>query len=264
MRFINFLREAFALLIKEPKLFLPKILLTAFLSAIILIGSFIAVTNADVFLLASQPEAITPDVAEKALFVMTVFLILMLCMIVALVFDIITNGMYPILVSDFYNKRRLSLKRAFRESLRNASRVLPAGIALYLLVFIPFSIYIVYASVTIRGVTELAFVILTSALVGAFLIYMLFYFLYPAIMLTRNSVLQCIKNNLALVKRNVKTVILATVIPFISTLISFGFAVISAFEPWFLIVFFIYRLLSTCLFTYHMVLNPTIYLKVQK
>lgn len=263
MKLINLLKEAFALLIEEPKLFLPKIVLTVFLSVIMLIGSFVAITNADVFMLAPQ-QTVSADIVERAFFVMTVFLILLICVIIAFIFDIIINGMYPMLVKDFYNKKRLSLKRAFKESLGNASRIVPAGTALYLLVFIPFSIYVVYASTAIQSVTELALVIAASALVCAFTIYLLFYFLYPTIMLTRKSVLRCIRDNLMLVKRNFKTVAIATIIPFFSTILSLGFAAISVFEPFFIVIFFIYRILSTCLFTYHMVLNPTIYLKVQK
>jgi hypothetical protein len=263
MRFIDFLKEAFALLIKEPKLFLPKFFIAFFYSILLLATSYLFVTNSDILILMAQQRVLTPEQMDRALFMAAAMLIIFIITTIAFILDIIVNAMYPLLVSDFYRRKKLSLSSAFHKSLHSAARIVPAGFGLFLLVSIPLSIAISHISISgadFMHKSLFGFILFTFS---AFFLAMALYFLYPSIMLEKDSVLKCIKYNFVLVRKNMGVVASATIIPLIATIISLGFAIISVFEPWFLIVFFIYRLLSTCLFTYHMVLNPTIYLKVR-
>ena len=263
MSFFELFKDALALLVKRPKLFLPKLIVALFYSILLLAMSYVLITNSALFVQVAHYKILTPEQLDAMLSITVTILVLFAASIVALVLDIIVNAMYPFLVSDFYDGKELSLSVTFRKAIQNAPRIVPASFGIFLLVSMPLSIAISYISFSSTNIVDQSILASILLLLSGFLTAMVFYFFYPSILLEHDGVLKCIKHNFTLVRKNIRTVVVATIIPFIATLLSFAFAIVSIFAPWFLFVFFAYRLLSACLFTYHMVLNPAIYLEVR-
>lgn len=264
MRFFEFLRDAFKLMFAEPKLFIPKILVAVFYSIPMLIGTYAIVANAgflDNILKGARPNA---EEMQAIFSLMLITLAVLFMMIVSFFLDIIVNAMYPLLVDDFYRKRKISLAKAFKSSLRNFFRIVPIGLGVFALVAIPLVIAGTQLTLSTSNFFQFATVILALSIAGALLITAIFYFLYPAIMLEPAPVTSCIRHNLALVRKNKGTVSGASIISVASSMLSLGLAAVSVFEPLFILAFFAERLVVTVLSTYNSILNQVIYLKVSK
>jgi len=261
MKLTKFLKEAMYLLLKEPKLFIPKIAVSLLYSIVMLLLSFLLVAHKDIIFLASSGGALSYGQLRDVSVLLFSLLFLLALSFIMLVIDILVNAMYPVLVNDFYSKRKLSLKRAFSVALKNSRRVVPTFFIIILLLSLPTALLNSYALKARSLANSLIVALVTLSIYFGLLI--LFYFLYPAIMLNKRSLSRCFSENFILARKNIGIVTKASLIPFIASLISFVFAFVSALEPLFVLLFLAYRTLIAIMFTYHMVLSPAIYLKVK-
>jgi len=261
MKLTKFLKEAMHLLLKEPKLFIPKIAVSLLYSVVMLLLSFLLVTHKDIIFLASSGGALSYGQLQDVSVLLFSLLFLLVLSLIMLVIDILVNAMYPVLVNDFYSKGKLSLKRAFLIAMKNSRRVVPTFFIIVILLSVPTAILNSYVLKAHSLTDSLIIALVTLGIYFALLI--LFYFLYPAIMLNKRSLSRCFSENFILARKNIGIVAKASLIPFIASLISFVFAFVSALEPLLILLFLVYRTLIAIMFTYHMVLSPAIYLKVR-
>lgn len=264
MNFFELLKEAIALLRKEPKLFIPKIFLALLFTANMLFFAFVMIQNTELFELVLSNEIPSPEQLEQISSLLAVLLLILLFLIFSVIIDILIDGMYPLLINDYKNNRRISLKKGFQDSRKKALKVVPAGLLLIALVVVPLSILLSYAISLIPDFSILSLLVLITVFSAAFMISLCFYFFYPSIMLEKEGIFQSIGKNFSSVSNNLKTVSKANTIPFTASIISVLFAAASVLEPAMIIAFIAFRLLTAVIFTYHMVLSPSIYLKVKK
>lgn len=261
MKLTKFLKEAMDLLLKEPKLFIPKIVVSLLYSIAMLLLGFLLMTHKDIIILASRAEALSYEQLQDMSVLLFSLLFLSALYFIMLVIDILVNAMYPALVNDFYRKRKLSLRRAFSVALKKSIRVMPALFIVMVLLLAPLALLSSYVP---KAQSFLYSSIIALIILGVFfMLLILFYFIYPAIMLNGGSINRCFFKNFVLARRNFRIVAKASTIPFIASLISFPFAFVAALEPLLIIAFLAYRTIIAMVFTYHMVLSPTIYLGVK-
>ncbi len=291
------LNDSFLLLLKKPKLFLPKILLAIIWGIQMLwmasiTNRLIPVIN-DQVLLAS----IVPGLFAEMIFLIIYFLI-------ALIIDTFVNGMYSSLVDDFVKKKEIAIVPAFFSSLKKANVLLPA-------VFI--SIIITTAIIALPTFlfdffllsNNLIGMILTGAIliVLTFGLIVLFYLMYPVAVidgkgmgeLVRSAKKQCTKyfpkknnwffdnallliiflflffkeiaqvffSSISLAGKNIGKISFASLVQF---LISLGSVILAFFSsnPAFFALFWVGRLIVVLMATYSIVLNPMVYEHLEK
>ncbi|MCX8190256.1 MAG: hypothetical protein N3F05_03465 [Candidatus Diapherotrites archaeon] len=264
MGLIIFMEEAFKLMLKEPKLFIPKIIVAIIYSIPLLWLAYLLVNNAALFDIMVKGEM--PSIRELRS-ISEIFLQLMLISaitFIAFVMDTLVNAMYPTLLRDYYKKKKLSLRSAFCGSLKNTFRILPIGLALVLLVSLPISIAQMYFAKASKSFFHTAIFGLFLTLLGSLFVVAIFYFVYPTIILDDKPVKYCLKKNFNLVKKNKGTVLSASLISLASAIVSLGFSFAAVLQPIFLLLFFLERLLVIVLFTYQNVLNQVVYFGVSK
>lgn len=261
MRFTGFLRDAASLLIKEPKLFIPKIIVSLLYSIIMLILGFLLVTHKSLIFLALDSRAASYAQLQELRFLIFSLLLLLFLSLVILIIDIIVSAMYPLLVDDFYKKRKLSLRQAFSAALNDSKRIVPPFFIIVILLLFPLPFLNSYLIKANSSTHSLAIALITLIIYFALLV--LFYFLYPAVMLNKGPIRKCFSENFVLAKRNIGLVTKASFIPFVASLISITMAFLSAFEPLLITLFLIYRILIAVILTYNSVLSPSIYLGVK-
>jgi len=264
MRFIGFLKDAFKLLLKEPKLFIPKILVAILYSIPMLLGAYVLLTNAQLIDEVLKSPMISQRQASGLLSLLIALLAIFFITLFAFVVDILVNAMYPIIVDDFYKHKKISLWKAFASSWRNFFRIVPIGFGILILVMMPLSIAAAHFGTIASNFFQLASAIAALSIIAALAIAAIFYFLYPTIMLENRPVASCLRRNFALVKNNKATVAGASLIALATDILSLGLSFVSVFEPLVLFVFIGERLLVTILFTYNAILNQVIYLGVSK
>lgn len=264
MGFLIFMKEAFKLMLKEPKLFLPKIFVAVIYSIPLLWLAQLLVNNAALFEVVVKGD--TPSIEEfyaiSALFWQ--LMLIAVITLIAFVIDTLVNAMYPLLLREYYKKKKISLGNAFRNSLKNTFRIVPIGLALVLLVSLPISIAQMQFAKASGSFLSTAILVVLLTLLGTLLIVAIFYFVYPTIVLEDKPVTECLKNNFKLVKKNKGTVLGASLVSLASAVVSLGFSLAAVFEPIFIVLFFIERLLVVVIFTYQNVLNQVVYFGVSK
>ena len=249
MPILKIFKDSFILLGKQPKLFLPKIIV-AFLYGLIMI-----ITAS--FVLALFPALNAKDYAALA----TLFfydLLLLVFLFVVLCIDVFTNAMYPQMVKDFFDNKGISFSRAFSSVKGKFVKIFLSAILLEFLLAIPFSLISVVLILSKNFVLLTVFVIIF--LVLYLIIASLFYFVYPLLVLESVFFFKNFSASFSMTKKKLPKVFLASLLPFAISLVNFALAFVS--QRWeFLLVFLLMRLLIAIMQTYNMVLNPSIFLK---
>ncbi len=260
MKFRKLLLESFNVLYRNPKLFLPKLIVAAvysiglLLMAFLLIKSLLLILSASTGMLSAEQLSLMP-----ALFVLSLFALAF--SIFSLVLDILVNAMYPVLVSDYRKKKKLSLKRAFGFALGKSLRIIP--LMLVVVISISFLLLAVFNFlIEFHSISMELFVVLF--LVVSFILIVFLYMFYPVVMLEDVSALKGLKRSFLMGKQNFLLVSKASTIPFILSIASAAIAFFVYFNVFFLVLFVGLRFIIALFYTYHMVLNPTLYFSVQK
>ena len=258
MRFIDALIDSFILLKKEPKLFIPKIFIAAFYGTLML--CLMSIFTPFLELLS------TADIMEAALYAREIFsslLVLFIISIFAIVVDVFVNAMYPKMVEDFYNKKRISFKEAAKSALGRSFTVMPSvfiALIIYLVVSLPFILYM-----TVALMANDVFGIMLSLvflLIVEFAVTFIFYLLYPVSMLEKQGVFGTLGKSFFLGKKHFGNVSKATVLQMFLSLASLVLAAVAG-DPAFFVLFIISRFLTALIATYIFVLNPVVYLGIK-
>jgi len=193
MKFLEFLRDAFTVLLKQPKLFIPKLLVSAIYGvSLVLVAiwykeySFLLYLGANGYLTAQESMLV-----QEA---MPFLLFFIFWSIFSVVTDIFVNAMYPAMVKEFKKTKKVSFRKGF-ESVK--SRI-PTVFGTMLILFIPF----IFISLSMTSTPSSSFLILVIALVSALIYSFLFYYIYPVLVLEKASVFSSIKKSLKISKKN--------------------------------------------------------------
>jgi hypothetical protein len=243
---VSFFKNAFVLLKKHPKLFLPKLILAGLFG----IGMVATAQLTIATLAATQgyPYLLLPAVT------------LLGYSLGLLILDSLVNAMYPVLVKQYAEKRPLSFQHAWEHAIHKAKTIVPATmgvLVLFSLIVLPFEF--LFLNAIQNGVNATAIFPGIALLLVLFVFAMLFYWFYPVVSLEQKNSAQSIIRTIQLSRNHAKTIAIASFFPFLVSLINLALAFF--IDIWgVLAVFILLRFVTAVVYTYHMVLNPTLYL----
>lgn len=256
MKILDLFRESFSMLAKQPKLFLPKLIIAALYGAGML---FIASLSIETIVPLLSQEMNTV-IARKLVSQLPLLVLFFFYTIAVFALDVLVNAMYPVMVKDFKGGKAISLKTALKSAAKKFKVIFPAMLVMLgidLAITIPFSLASA-AFILSRNTLGLiiAFIIFLAV---SFAMIVLFYVVYPISVLKENNFVSAVVGSIRMGKRNAKQLSIPSLIPFTLSVVSFALA----FDPAFLIAFIALRFLMALVATYHMVLNPNIYLALE-
>ena len=253
------LNDSYALLLAEPKLFIPKFIVAALFSIPLLLFPGLALEA-----LAIRSE----EILVSTMWTLGVFII------ASTLVDILVNAMYPFMVRDYFDKKPISLSASFRESIGKFFVVAPAVLAVELLTItiaaiasIPLAVAVVSGNIIFIAIAA------TVLLIVFFIVLVLFYLVYPVSALEKNHFIGALRQSVAISMKNRGDISKATLLTFAISLIAFvlAFAVTIYSKMGFvegsiiaLLLFLGVRLATAMLYTYQYVLNPVFYLEYEK
>ncbi|HLC36966.1 MAG TPA: hypothetical protein VJK05_05160 [archaeon] len=257
-KLIEVFANSFKLLVKKPKLFLPKILIAFFYGYLILLSSSVLIKFNGFYLLSKEEQLfLLPELIDSIFYL----LILSFLLFVA---DSVINGMYSVLVQDYLNKKKLFFFKALRHSLSRFFVLIPAllvSVLFYTVIALIPSFILSYA--LLRNDFLLIFIGVLLILIAVFVSNVLFYLIYPVSVLEKNNFFSSVKKTVKFSLKDKKNISIASLIPFSLSVISWIFAFFQdRFE--FLFLFAIGRFLVALIATYNYVINPLFYFQFQK
>ncbi len=257
---LELFRKALSALYSEPKLFLPNLLaavaigwwewtlgqlLPAFLplAAQVSQGTMNSLSLDDQARLLSLTGQTTGFLAAGLLlFLLTIY----------------TDAMYPGLLRDYYAKKSLSYVRSLKEALGKTFTVVPAVLLATCIPAIPFALL---AQWLLPHYGQPVFwLIIPVFLAAGFLVLVLFYAVLPASVLSGKPLSKIFSGSFGLARHHPKTISVASLIPFSFSIVG----VALPFFPWIpgaWVTFWIVKVLTGLVATFHLALNPTIYLE---
>jgi len=257
--FINVLKDSYALLLAEPKLFIPKLIVAALFSIPLLLFPELAL------------EAIalrTEQVLINTIWVLGVFII------ASTLVDILINAMYPFMVRDYFDKKPISISNAFKDSIGKFFVVAPAVLAVELLtIVIVFVASFPLAMAFLSGNIVFIAAAVAVTLAVLFIVLVLFYLVYPISTLEKNHFIGALGKSISLSLKNKGDISKATALTFMISLLAFAlaFAVTIYSKSGFvegsviaLLLFIGVRFATAMLYAYQYVLNPVFYLEYEK
>ncbi|MDP6670184.1 MAG: hypothetical protein QGI60_00010 [archaeon] len=253
MKILDLFRESFSMLAKQPKLFLPKLIVAALYGAGML------------FIAAILLETIVPLLSQEMNAKIARKLVLQLPLVVGFFFytiavfavDVLVNAMYPVMVKDFKAGKAISFKIALKSAVKKFKVVFPTMLVIDVAVAIPFSLISVMFILTQNTLGLVFSFVVFLAVIFAMMV--LFYVVYPISVLKENNFISALIGSIKMGRKNAKQLSIPSLIPFTLSIVSFALT----FDPAFLLAFIALRFLMALVATYHMVLNPNIYLALE-
>ncbi|MAG22312.1 MAG: hypothetical protein CL943_03340 [Candidatus Diapherotrites archaeon] len=256
MNLIAVLKESFFLLLKEPKLFLPKIIVAFLYGFGMLAIAFLSLNT----ILPFVGGEVDPAMASALSVQLPIVLGLLVYTILVLAIDVLVNAMYPVMVRDFKQGSRISFRSALSFASKKFLVIFPAILVADLAVSIPFALLSTILILT--GNTFGLAISFALFLIVSFVLIVLFYVVYPVSVLKEKNFVSALLGSLKIGSKNMKQLSIPSLIPFSLSLINFGLAFLAE-NPAFLIAFLMLRFLIALVATYHMVLNPSVYFALQ-
>ncbi|GEM_PF-3556037 len=250
MNFLEFLREAFALLKKHPKLFAPNLFLSFYYGIMELLLAMSLLSFAESYRAGIVPVA----VGEELVYVFSVLLVMLLF---GLFFSVLIWGMYPAMARSFFAGKNISFPAAARVSIKRfrfvfTSLILCSILPAALVAFLFLQLILLY------GTFEFwLYLVLMLVVLFAYLFF--FYILASSSVLGKNSIKSIFRESLALTRKNPVVVSKAAAFSLVLSVLGWVFAFL-AWNPAFMVSFWISRFVSAVVATYSQTLNPTIYL----
>jgi len=246
----SFFIDAFSLLVKNPKLFLPKFVIA------VLYG-FLLLESAQLSLVivpsALSAQGLAPEVAAALL---GRALVLFVASLVVLILDIWVSSWYPVLVSDFHSSHSVSFSNAVSVSRRRFSVVFPLLLGLELLVSVLFSLI---STTTLIAFREWFWVVMAVVLGMVLVFYAMLYPLVSVSMLEPRARVDSLRRSLQLSFLNWRIFSPAAAFSFLVSSVNFALAFLAQ-ESAFFVLFWGLRIVVAVLATYNAVVNPSAYL----
>jgi len=264
--FIKVLKDSFELLSREPKLFIPKLIVAGLFSIPLLAFPELAFETLALNKVTPGSNAIAP--LTNALWAIGAFII------ASSLIDVLVNAMYPFMVNDYFEKKPISISGAFRKSMGKFFVTAPAVLAIELLtIVIAILASIPLALAVLSGNYAIVALVIAATLLLFFIIFVLFYFVYPLATLEKSHFIGALRQSVSLSMKNKGDISKATALTFVISLLAFflAFAVNFYSKTGFvegsiiaLLLFIGIRFATAMLYTYQYVLNPVLYLEYEK
>lgn len=260
-KWLETLQRSWNILVLHPKVILPKLVVAA------LYGLLLIWTAQNLPLLSGEKLIDPLGIQQLARFsVLSLGLSLL-----ALIVDILVNAMYPVIVHQLNTGKKVSLGKAFGQSLEQAPRVIPLNIIvilLFSLVLAPFLILILFSKIIAGDNASWAVGIglLGMGLVGL-LMFVGFYFSNTIAVIEKQGVMHSIRKSMSMGKKNFADVtglsIISLFLALISMYLAFSIANLGAGIVYGL-AFIGLRLVTVVLYTFQYVLSPVLYFQLHR
>jgi hypothetical protein len=250
---LSFFRDSLGLVVKEPRLFLPKLGIAVLYGALMLQIARFSLQIIPVSVISVHWTALE---AGQLLLESIGFLFLVLLVMIA---DVWISSWYPKLVSDYRENRTLSFQKAVQESNARFRVVLPSVLGLELLIAFLLGIFL-NAALFFLPSNGFWFGVLSGTAI-VFLVTVLLYPLLSVAVLEKKPVWGSIRRTLSLSRKNWRVFSLVSVLQFAVSLLNFLLAFLAE-KPEFLALFWIFRIGLALIATYNATLNPSAYFAV--
>jgi len=258
MELIELLKDSLKLLRTKPKVFIPKFVTTALYTVCILILMKITL---------EMNEIATGFVDRAAIIQLAGYALLtLIALIFVYVIDILTYAMYPLIVSDYHNKRKISLRKALREALDSWLVLIVLGIAISVMAFfivIPFGIFMTLVWENLYLMLPLLLLALAIILVFA----MLVFFVIPIAVIEKKGFIQTFRESFKLSLKHRWDVLRINLVFLFLTLLTLAIGMLSGFQGSVgylaILLFVLVRFIQAIIYTYISVINPYFYVKVR-
>jgi hypothetical protein len=247
-------KESLLLLLNEPELFIPKIIIAILYGVAIYFQTQLFLEVLEIT--RSPSYFIYIERIGEILFFLFFLLIYNVCIYVL---DIFVNSLYPTLINQVNSKTKISIFEAIKNSKKYFSTMFFSSTIP--LIFLSIIIFPLSLLVSLNQGLWMIIDFFIFFVIG-YLFIMLFYFLYPVVILGKKNTLFSIKETINLSIQHKKQVFFLSIVPFFVTIIK----TISAFlaqDSTFFMLFVFLVLLTGIVYTYHMVMNPYLYLKIK-
>ena len=248
----SFFSDAFSLVVRHPKLLVPKLLVALLYGFVMLESARLSVA------LAPSAFGVDPLSQAEALALLGPVLLLSLGSIFVLLLDVWISSWYPELVSQFHLSKRVSFRLAIQASAKRfwVSVPLLAGFDLVVSIILAIiSTLVLLVSPALFGVT------LVGSLIALLVIYVFTYPLLSVSVLEKGSYWQSLSRSFALSRKNWVSFSPAALLSFLVSLLNFGLAFLVG-NPALLLLFWGVRFFLAVIVTYTTVVNPSAYLAV--
>lgn len=248
--------DSMRLLYAEPKAFVPKIITTALYSLATLYSASLASRMLDV---GGRAEAY--DLISRSLLLLSLLPLLYFI-------DILSYAMYPRIVSDHREGRRISLAAALADGLRAWKVVLAIGGVIFAFMFAVAAVSIALALASYAADNQLlnvVSIILIFFLIIAFSVVM--FFVVPAAVLDGKNVAESFRVSVRLGLKHrtelVKLNLLFAFLTLATILIAFRANFTGTLSSASILLYVVIRLVEAVVYTYLNVANPVAYLHVR-
>jgi len=247
--FLKILEESFRAVFRFPKLFFPKLCIAGLYGILMLwtVGLF------------GSAQQLLQNPAGSALILQNAFVLLALLLIV-LVADTITNAAYSFMVSEFLEKKRISMLKAFRLALGKFFVVVPAvlsTLAIFLVLALP--LILAGSYFLLSGSQGLAILCFFGTVILELFVTIAFYSIYPVSAFERKGFMEVISSSAKISRKNFG---LVSKLSLFSLAVSGSSLAVAFFAQGIegIAAFVLLRVLTAVLATYQIVLNPVFYL----
>jgi len=260
MNLLAVLRESLVLVRKQPKVFIPKLVTTAFYSFYTIWAASLTLR---VYALSrvGAVEELSPLLQETMLlFVFIIFLYFM---------DLVSYSMYPRIVSDYLKKKPVSLTAALASAMSVWKVILSLGalIFLFLLTVMAVAVFVQVMSLTLS--TPLLIWLLAPFVILSILIFsVLVFFVIPIAVVEKKSLISSFVKSFSLGLKYKGDLLKVNLFFLAMALVTLAIGILSestglvAFVS--LAAFVGVRLIQAVVYTYMSVVNPYFYMRVRK
>lgn len=260
MELNELLRDSLKLLRTKPKAFIPKFVTTALYTICILILMKITIEMNDI---AAGFVLIRVDaIIQLAGYALLTSLFLVFVYFI----DLLTYAMYPCIVSDYNNKKEISLRRALRQALGAWLVIIVLGIAIStIVVFIIITFAILLALSWENPYLLLLLLLLSIAIILVFTV--LVFFVIPIAVIEKKGFIQTFQNSFKLSFRHRGDILKINLVFLLLTFLTIVLGLLTEFQGLggylAISLFILVRGVQAVIYTYISVVNPYFYVKVR-
>lgn len=243
------LKESLKLLIKKPKVFIPRLVTTLLYSFYILLLGKILID-----LSSGITSALWNDILSLIPFIVLLPPI-----------DLITYAMYPSMVHDYQSGREISLLNSFKKAIR-AWRVILALLILLTVLFVTFLFIMSLFSIALITTKNVLFLFLTIFIILALIIIsaILLFFVVPIAVIENKGVIDSFRESFQLGLRHKGNLFRVNLFFMALMLITFLIVMVTNFQGilayYAILLFVITRFLQALIYTYICIINPYFYI----
>jgi hypothetical protein len=274
MQLVEVFKESLKLMKHEPKVFVPRILMSGLYTFLILYTTkFVleisrAIKSETEF---ARQAGLAPDLGRALSQFSTEVWIFFLFVVFVSIVDLLTYGMYARITSDFHSKVPVSLLRALKEAFRNMGGLLLIGTLATLFVGIFSVISLIFVGMYFLTQNYAFSVVALAVIAVAIVLFPIVFFLAVPIAIVekcgaKRAILKStslgIKHKGPVVKTNFLFLALLFITMVVVALTEFDIR--NPVTLGAIILFIITRIFQAIVYTYISIVNPAIYLSVEE